>query len=75
MVDAVSNLMVDELQVLTPVPSPAAVFSRPGSVCGGAAAEGPEGVDQPAVSQHPDRRAPGSPVRTVEGSQRDRRCE
>lgn len=47
---------------------PAVVFIRPGSICGGAAAEGPEGLDEPAVSQHPDCRAPRSPVRAVEGS-------
>lgn len=53
----------------------AAVLCSAVPLHGGAAAEGPEGVEQPAVQQHPDGRAPGRPVRAVEGPERDRRCE
>ncbi|CAF96278.1 unnamed protein product [Tetraodon nigroviridis] len=59
----------------TPVSLSAAVFRRTGSVHEGAGAQRPEGLDQPAVQRHPDRRASGRPVRTVEGPERDRRGE
>lgn len=67
--------MIDKRQVFNPVTSLFVVLSCPGSVCGGTAAEGPEGLDQPAVPQHPDCWTPGSPIWTVEGAKWDWRCE
>lgn len=48
------------------------VRQRSGDVHARAVHQRPEGLDEPHEEDHPDRRGSGSPVRTVEGPQRDR---